>query len=288
MKEENNLQTEEMQPETPETQEAPTDQVKHPERKAMKARARKVVKSHYVLLISLCLIAVLFGTEYSYVKDMTNGLYNKITGQETEAGARDYTLSNVKGGKKVYEDLTENDLEAGEKDADAQMAEYEEGELGGVVGRQRGTLAPIVNIVSSGRLYVVIVQGLSKVFGSNTTVGTSIFIILSILLSAAVWIFIKNMLQVVLRRAFLEARLYEKVPTGHLLHFKTVKRWTRTAMTLFLTSVFQTLWSLTIVGGFIKHFSYLLVPYIAAENPDVKPLEAINLSRRMMNGHKWE
>ena len=53
---------------------------------------------------------------------------------------------------------------------------------------------------------------------------------------------------------------------------------------MFLVSLYQMLWSLTIVGGVIKYFSYYLVPYIAAENPDISPREAINLSRRLMKG----
>ncbi len=263
-------------------------QITRADRQGIKKKARKVVKSHYLLLVVLCLIAVMYGTEFSYVKDMTDGLHSLITGQEVESGEKDVTLSNVTGGKKVYEDLTKNDLEAGKKDADKQMKEYEEGELGGIVGRQRGNLAPIVNVVSSGRLYVILVEGLRTIFDSSSSVATGIFIVLSMILSAFVWIFIKNMYQVVLRRAFLESRLYEKLPVGHLLHFKTAKRWKRTAMTLFLTEVFYVLWSFTIVGGIIKRYSYFLVPYIAAENPDIKPREAINLSRRMMNGHKWE
>ena len=55
---------------------------------------------------------------------------------------------------------------------------------------------------------------------------------------------------------------------------------------MFVTAVLQFLWSLTIVGGIIKHYSYILVPYIAAENSDVKAREAITLSRKMMHGHK--
>lgn len=57
---------------------------------------------------------------------------------------------------------------------------------------------------------------------------------------------------------------------------------------MFVTTVFGLLWDLTIIGGMIKTYSYFLVPYIAAENPDVSPLEAITLSRKMMKGHKWE
>ena len=67
-----------------------------------------------------------------------------------------------------------------------------------------------------------------------------------------------------------------------------VKRWTRASFIMFVRYVLYTLWSLTIVGAFVKHYSYLMVPFIVAENPDIKALEAITLSRKMMNGHKWE
>ena len=218
MKEENINQIEETQPDTPEEKkkEKTAYQITRADRQGIKKKARKVVKSHYLLLVVLCLIAVMYGTEFSYVKDMTDGLHSLITGQEVESGEKDVTLSNVTGGKKVYEDLTKNDLEAGKEDADKQMQEYEEGELGGIVGRQRGNLAPIVNVVSSGRLYVILVEGLRTIFDSSSSVATGIFIVLSMILSAFVWIFIKNMYQVVLRRAFLESRLYEKLPVGHL------------------------------------------------------------------------
>ena len=33
---------------------------------------------------------------------------------------------------------------------------------------------------------------------------------------------------------------------------------------------------------------YYLVPYIVAENPDINPREAIQLSKMMMYGHKLE
>lgn len=60
------------------------------------------------------------------------------------------------------------------------------------------------------------------------------------------------------------------------------------AWTMFVENVFLFLWSLTIVGFFIKQYSYRMVPYIVAENPNIEALDAIRLSRRMMKGHKWE
>ena len=59
-------------------------------------------------------------------------------------------------------------------------------------------------------------------------------------------------------------------------------------MTMLLKDVYEILWLFTIVGAFIKKYSYFMVPYIVAENPDISPNTAITLSRRMMCGHKWQ
>lgn len=56
-----------------------------------------------------------------------------------------------------------------------------------------------------------------------------------------------------------------------------------------LTRIFTMLWSLLlIIPGIIKMLSYSMAPYILAENPQMSALEAINLSKRMMDGHKWD
>ena len=57
---------------------------------------------------------------------------------------------------------------------------------------------------------------------------------------------------------------------------------------MFIYSFYYFLWSLTIVGIFIKRYEYFLVPYIVAENPNISASNAIKLSQKMMDGHKWE
>lgn len=52
--------------------------------------------------------------------------------------------------------------------------------------------------------------------------------------------------------------------------------------------IFLLLWSLTLVGGIIKRYSYYMIPYIAAENPSIRSKEALRLSASMMKGHKWQ
>ncbi len=45
---------------------------------------------------------------------------------------------------------------------------------------------------------------------------------------------------------------------------------------------------LLVIPGIIKAYSYLLVPYILAENPHMDRKRALELSQEMMEGHKWE
>ncbi len=58
---------------------------------------------------------------------------------------------------------------------------------------------------------------------------------------------------------------------------------------MLLKNILVFLWSLLlVVPGIIKSYSYMMVPYILAENPNMKPREAIKLSRDMMKGFKWQ
>ena len=59
--------------------------------------------------------------------------------------------------------------------------------------------------------------------------------------------------------------------------------------TMFFTNLWILLWMLLfIVPGIIKSYSYRLVPYILAENPDIDTNEALMRSEQLMRGNKWE
>lgn len=65
--------------------------------------------------------------------------------------------------------------------------------------------------------------------------------------------------------------------------------WGRNVCAMFLTDLFLTLWfMLFIIPGFIKAYSYRLVPYILADDPDISAMDAITRSREMMNGNKMK
>ncbi|MBQ6468893.1 MAG: DUF975 family protein [Lachnospiraceae bacterium] len=258
------------------------------DRKQWKAKAREVVKSHYGLLVALCIATSFFGTEMSYIKGHAENLYAIVTGQEINAGGEQLKANRRKTREKVLQDIIDDNLEAGNEKAAEQMEEYrKEGVTNSVTGRSRGIFAGLANTFSSGQLYLILFEGLHSVFHSHSA-ASAIIVLFVVLYYVAVWVFLKNMMSAIIRRMFLEARTYKSVPITHLLHFRLVHRWIRAALTLLRVYVQEALWWLTIIGGCIKRYSYYLVPFIAAENPDIKPGEAIRLSRRMMKGHKWE
>ena len=66
-------------------------------------------------------------------------------------------------------------------------------------------------------------------------------------------------------------------------------RWFRKVWAVFLMGFFTALWSLLlIIPGIIKFYAYSMTPYILIDNPELSANQAINLSRDMMKGHKFD
>ena len=58
---------------------------------------------------------------------------------------------------------------------------------------------------------------------------------------------------------------------------------------MFLMELFVALWSLLfLIPGIVKMFSYAMTPFILEENPELTANEAIDRSRAMMKGHKFD
>lgn len=56
-----------------------------------------------------------------------------------------------------------------------------------------------------------------------------------------------------------------------------------------LIGVFTFLWTLLLyIPGIIKAYSYSMAYYVLAENPNMTAREALNISKQITNGHKWE
>lgn len=63
----------------------------------------------------------------------------------------------------------------------------------------------------------------------------------------------------------------------------------RNGFGIFLMGVFVVLWSLLLlIPGIIKSFAYAMTPFILVDYPELSPNQAINLSIKMMKGHKFD
>ena len=248
-------------------------------RKELKKKARKNLKRHYPIFMVACIIAAFIGSEFLGSFNITElkVFPTSITTQteKVDKAVEDALNGNAEESKKVTKELKSEIIKQDQLDQKK------------VLGRSRGVFAMIVNSFSTGSIYVTFITGMNAIIG-HPNITSIILVSASLLLSFLTWFFLGNMYQVISRRIFLEGRTYQKVLIQRFLFLLRVKKWNKTAWTMFVTSAFYSLWCLTIVGIVVKRYSYILVPYIVAENPNIKTLDAINLSRRMMDGHKWE
>lgn len=100
-------------------------------------------------------------------------------------------------------------------------------------------------------------------------------------------VFVLNILEIGCRRFFMETSYGD---TGIGVIVKPFSRaYLNQAFVMFMRDLFTCLWTmLFVIPGFIKMYSYRLVPYILAEEPEMSMSEAIGLSRSMMDGYKWQ
>ena len=115
--------------------------------------------------------------------------------------------------------------------------------------------------------------------GVTIAIGSLIYLLIAILFA--------KVLLIGLYRYLLEIRVYTGTRISRILVPWSIKKALHIAWVMFVRSVYSLLCCLTIVGGFIKIYSYKLVPMIIAENPELSAKEAIKLSEDMMKGYKW-
>ncbi len=264
--------------------------------KEMKKAALGTLKLHYALLVMVCILAALLHTSFidafNGLKSLATGqneIIAQLTGDSDEAGedvASTGMLASQTPSDVLLELLTDG-VEKGDEMSQQIQAQVIENAKDSAFGRTRGYLSAAINSFSSGALWVKVVSAMRQISRSDT-VSTLIAILGALLVYLFYWAFIQRFYEAVMCRFFLEARIYKRVPYTRFLYFHQVRRWFRTTKTLVLTTILVTLWSFTIIGGVIKYFQYYMVPYIVAENPDIRTREALRLSRDMMKGHKWD
>ena len=152
----------------------------------------------------------------------------------------------------------------------------------------RGVLGTVVNNVSkSGSFLFGVLNAINQALFKDR-IWASVIIIFGAVLSLFYWIFVSKVLEVGNARFFLENRRFTKTKANKLVLPYRISKTTHIAYTMFLKNLYTILWCFTIIGGIIKYYSYYLVPYILAENPNMKTKDVLNLSKNMMKGYKWE
>lgn len=122
----------------------------------------------------------------------------------------------------------------------------------------------------------------------NKTAIQNAIIISFAIIAMLLRIFISNPILVGESRIYLESINYKKTKIRRLFYPFRKKRYLNIVIAVLLMHLYKFFWNLTIVGGFIKNYSYKMVTYIMAENPNIKPMDAITMSRKMMKGYKWQ
>ncbi len=106
------------------------------------------------------------------------------------------------------------------------------------------------------------------------------------LVSLVYKVFVQNLFEIGESRLYTSNRYGNKDFANVFYGFK--EHYGHNMWAIFIRNLFLSLWSLLlIIPGIIKSFSYAMVPWIMAENPNLKATRAITISREMMNGEKW-
>lgn len=148
------------------------------------------------------------------------------------------------------------------------------------IGNQVMNNYNIQNIINEIRNYIA---NVSPIVWITSVMAAMVIAIASILIT----IFVVNPLSVGCIRWYIKNRI-EKPELGEAVYpFK--KGYLNTVKIMFCKNLFIALWSLLfIIPGIIKAYEYRMVPYLLAENPEMSMSEAFYLSKKLMDGNKFD
>ncbi len=239
-------------------------------RKELKKTAQKTMKQHYfrnVILVFLCTCLLAGGVRYT-----TKNILN-ISIQDTKVNQL-INHSKLSNSEIIDEILQKSTKE--KKIEQTLQNKY-----------TNGVLSYLINATTSSRSFVfVILNGINQ-FIFEDKIALGVIIILSTIVVAILEVIFVDTLEVGKKRYFLEQRCYYDTKFDRLLFPYKVKKTCHIAFILLKKKLLEFLWSFTIVGGFIKHYEYSMIPYLLAENPKMSSKDAFRLSKELTMGNKW-
>lgn len=124
-------------------------------------------------------------------------------------------------------------------------------------------------------LVMIIIFAIGLVCGFIPFVGSIIAFIITPALSLGVY------------KIYLKLTKKEEMTIGDM--FSGFNQTGRALWLNILIAVFTWLWSLLfVIPGIVKSFAYSMAYLVLADNPEFTAREALNKSKEIMNGHKWD
>lgn len=239
-------------------------------RKELKDKAKKVVHKNYWTAIVVCFLIALFTGEFG----------TSIVGvwQSEDTMDPNYVINKMEErvdeipDEKIDEFFTQRNVKEALNETQIKVWEALDANLNSATKSQK-YIFKVLDAITSFHL-------------DQTKLG--ILLIIGAILSFAFTILIADPLIVGGKNYFLKAREGENPKVGVMGEVFRKEHWLNVAIIMFLRNIYNALWYLTIIGGFIKTYEYRMIPYILAENPTVERKEAFRLSKQMMKGNKWK
>ena len=145
-----------------------------------------------------------------------------------------------------------------------------------------------VNFITGQHRWLVNFLAANFAYFERNTGEVIVSLLVASLISLYIKIFIQNAFVIGKHRYFMENRYDKEVKIGRIFapfHLKNIRN---VYYVMFIYNLALGLWNLTIIGGVYKYFQYRMIPYILAENPNVRWRDARRLSIEMTNGYKWQ
>ncbi len=242
-------------------------------RKLLKQKAKENIKHHFFRNVILVFIAsVLMSGGYIY---STKDIFS--TDNEEAVISIINEKQEKKSNAEIVNELLKETIDEKEHEEIEEKNKY-----------TNGVLSVLFNeITISGSFIFGILNVINKYIFSGE-ISVLILTILGLGIIALTYIFVGNVMVIGKNRYFLEQRRYNDTKIDKLLFPYRIKKTLHLSYILLIKNIYQLLWSFTIIGGFIKHYTYLMIPYVLAENPNITKDEAFELSKEMMDGHKME
>ena len=156
-----------------------------------------------------------------------------------------------------------------------------------ILNANQGALSTVIKFVEN--TFTSITNMINTILGSVFSQDTYSLVLslLGLTLGIILGLFVKNILMVGQHRFFLENRLYHKTTISRIFYLYKNKKVLKPAIILMMKNIYLLLWAFTIIGLPIKYYSYRMLEFILAENPDIKIRDAFRLTNSLTKGYKW-